>query len=157
MTPWPQRPRIPATMLNPALLAVVESAAARDYERQAAHPMPWLVAFLVAPLVMHRPTREALPRDTRTHMSTWVARNALIRAGFPERARELVPFVREGIRFGLRHDVLSLVDGGLRGTVRNNAGEADLSGVIKSAALVGRWIAKTDHPPTAFALFGVTP
>ncbi len=157
MTPWSQRPRIPATMLNPALLAVVESAAAREYERQVAHSMPWPVAFLVAPLVMHRPTREALPRDTRTHLSTWVSRHALIRAGFPERARELVPFVREGIRFGLGNGVLSLVDGGLRGTVRSNAGEAGLSELIKSAALVGRWLAKTDHPPTAFALFGVAP
>jgi hypothetical protein len=157
MTRWPERPRIPATMLNPALLAVVESAAAHDYERQAGHPMPWPVAFLVAPLVMHRPTREALPRDTRTHLSTWVSRNALIRAGFPKRATELVPFVREGLRVGLRHGVLALADGGLRGTVPSDTGEAELSQLIKSAALVGRWIGKTDRPPTTFALFGVAP
>ena len=64
--------------------------------------MPWPVAFIVAPLVLHAPSREALPSSTRTYLSTWVSRNALIRAGFPKRATELAPFVREGLRFGVR-------------------------------------------------------
>ena len=157
MTPWPERPRILATMLNPALLAAVQSAAARDYEREAGHPMPWPVAFLVAPLVLHRPTREVLPRKTNTHLSTWVSRNPLLRAGFPKRAGELAPFVREGLRFGLRHGVLTIAEGGLRGTMRSDAAEGELAELVKSAALAGRWIAKTDHPPTTFALFGVAP
>ncbi|MCC6639648.1 MAG: hypothetical protein IT386_00635 [Deltaproteobacteria bacterium] len=156
MTEWARRPRIAATLLNPALLAAVQSVAAREYERAAGRPMPWPVAFIVAPLVLHSPSREALPSSTRTHLSTWVSRNALIRAGFPKRATELAPFVREGLRFGFRHQVLDLHEGGLRGTLRPG-GDAHLSELLTSAGLVGRWLAKTNQPSTAFALFGVAP
>ena len=68
-----------------ALLATLVAHAARAYEREAG-PMSWPLAFLVPPIVLHRPTRDALPRDTRTHLSTWVSREPVLRAGFPARA-----------------------------------------------------------------------
>jgi hypothetical protein len=157
MTSWPDRPRIPATMLNPALLAVVQSAAAHAYERGGERPMPWPMAFVVVPLVLHHPTRTALPRDTRTHLSTWIARNPLLRAGFPRRAAALAPAAREGMRFGLRHGVLSVNAGGLSGTIRPDAAHGELGELIAKASLVGRWLAKSDQPSTAFALLGVAP
>jgi hypothetical protein len=157
MTSWPERPRIQATMLNPALIAAIEAAAARDYERAGEHAMSWPLAFLVAPLVLHRPTRQALPRDTRTHLSTWVARNPLLRAGFPPRARTLAPLVREGIRFGIRERVLSVEAGTLHGSISTASADEELERLLKSAGLVGRWLAKTEQPSTAFALLGVAP
>src|SRR6266540_2320032 len=102
---WTERPRVEATLLNPALLAVLIAAAAKDYETDGAG-MPWPLAFIVPPLVLHRPTRDALPRNTRTHLSTWIRRQPLLRAGFPARAAAMVPLTREGLRFGLRAGVL---------------------------------------------------
>jgi hypothetical protein len=105
MTAWAERPRVEATLLNPALLAVLLAAAAQEYETEETG-MPWPLVFLVPPLVLHRPTRDALPRNTRTHLSTWVRREPLLRAGCPARAAAMVPLTREGIRFGLRAGVL---------------------------------------------------
>ena len=90
MKRWADRSRVEASLLNPALIALLMAEAAKEYERQAG-PMTWPLTFLVPPLVLHRPTRDALPRDTRTHLSTWIARQPVIRAGFPDRAAAMAP------------------------------------------------------------------
>jgi hypothetical protein len=158
MSQWSERPQVEATMLNPALLAVLLAAAAYDYEKAKRRNdrMPWPLGFLVLPLVLHRPTRAELPRDTRTHLSTWIRKHPLLRAGFPNRAAAMVPLTREGIRFGLRAGVLDIDGSTLRGgETRRPSGE--LGQLIRAAALVGRWLATTDQPSTPFTLLGVAP
>jgi hypothetical protein len=157
MNAWTDRPQVAAALLNPALIATLESVAAHEYDRAGTQAMSWPLAFLVAPLVLHRPTRQALPRDTRTHLATWVSRNSLLRAGFPARARSLTPVVREGLRFGLRHGVLSAESGFIRGSLRPDTAEGQLGELLRAAGLVGRWLAKTNQPSTAFALLGIAP
>jgi len=154
--PWADRSHVEATLLNPALLAVLLASAAREFEQQS-EPMSWSLAFLVPPLVLHRPSREALPRDTRTHLSTWISRQPVLRAGFPQRASAMAPFVREGLRFGLRHGALAISGGRIQGASLGSPPPGDLRILVRSAGLVGRWLAKTDQPSTAFALFGVRP
>ena len=139
MTAWAERPRVEATLLNPALVAVLLAAAARDYETQSTR-MPWPLALLIPPLVLHRPTREALPRNTRTHLSTWIRRQPLLRAGFPDRAAAMGPLTREGIRFGLRARDGATLTGHLDG----EPSEGELRQLLRRAALVGRWLAKPE-------------
>jgi hypothetical protein len=157
MKAWPDRPRVEATMLNPALFAALIAVAARDYEAHAGEAMMWPIGFLLPPLVLHRPTRDALPASTRTHFSTWVRREPLIRAGFPARAADLTALTREGLRAGLRAGVLTIDDGRLTGTLTTPTAGGELGEILKAAALVGRWLAKLDQPSTAFALLGVRP
>jgi ABC-three component (ABC-3C) system Middle Component 3 len=155
VTAWADRSRVAAAYLNPALMAVLFSASARGYGRDA-EPMVWPLVYLVAPLVLHRPTRRALPGNTRTHLSTWVRREPLLRAGFPHRAASLAPTVGEGLRFGLRHGVLALEDGRLLGLVdARRTSDSTLADLLSSASLVGRWLARSREPATAFSLLGV--
>jgi hypothetical protein len=156
MKRWTERSRVEATLLNPALIALLISEAAQEYERQA-EPMSWPLAFLIPPLVLHRPTRDALPRDTRTHLSTWISRQPVLRAGFPDRAAAMVPLARESLRFGLRNGVLEASGGKVRGLTIRTAPPGDLRILVGKAGLVGRWLARTDQPSTVFALFGVRP
>lgn len=148
-------------MLNPALLAALTAAAAELYEDRAGQPMPVSLAFLVAPLVLHHDTRDGLPRTTRTHWSTWLAREPILRAGFPGRAKSLVGPVRDGLRFGLAHGVLTLDDNaGLSGHLARHAKPeqlGDMPELLSAAGFVGRWLVKLDRPSTAYALLGVTP
>lgn len=162
MTAWRSRSRVQAVMLNPAMLAALTAAAASEYERSDGEPMPWPLAYLIAPLVLHRGTREALPRTTRTHLGNWVSQNPVIHAGIPARARSLAEPVREGLRFGLAHGVLKVDErGGLSGDLAAprkkvaTAGEVDQ--IIAKAGVVGKWFAKIDQPATTFALLGVAP
>lgn len=156
MTAWANRSPVAAAYLNPALMAVLFSASARGYGPRDEEPMVWPLVYLVAPLVLHRPTRRALPRNTKTHLSTWVRREPLLRAGFPHRAASLAPTVGEGLRFGLRHGVLVLEDGRLRGLVdARRSSDSTLTDLLSSASLVGRWLARSREPATVFSLLGV--
>lgn len=157
MARWRDRPLLEATFLNPPLCAALLASSAQDFQGAAGRAMPWPLTFLVLPLTLHRPTRDALPRNTRTHLSTWLGRHPLLRAGFPERAVEMVPFTREGMRFGLRAGALALRDGGLEGSLRRRNAEGELRTLLTHAAVVGRWLSKTDQASTVFALFGVAP
>jgi len=161
VTSWADRSPVLAAMLNPALLAVIIAAAAAEYERADGDPMPWPLAFLVAPLVLHCDTREALPRSTRSHLATWVSDHPTIRAGLPARARSLTDPVREGLRFGLNTGVLAIVDDGrIRGSLPFKSqppDRGDLRTIVRSAGMVGKWLAKIDQPATSFALLGVAP
>jgi len=155
--PWIERPRVEATLLNPALFASLLSVAAREYESRGDEAMSWPLAFLVPPLVLHGPTREVLPKTVATHLPSWVRRQPLIRAGFPERAVQLTPLTREGLRLGLLCGVLTIGDSRLRGTLSVPDHDGDLRNILKSASLVGRWLTKLDQPSSAFALLGVRP
>lgn len=157
MIAWSSRPRLVAHFLNPALMAAVVAVCAVEYRRIRTEPMPWVFVFLLAPLVLHGPTRRALPRDTRTHLSTWIARNQSQVAGFAERVTGLAPVVREGIRYGVRSGALSVSDRSILSDWSVPRGVGQLSELLLAAALVGRWFAKLDQPATAYALFGVTP
>lgn len=121
--------------------------------------MPLPLAFLVAPLVLHRETREQLPTRINSHLSKWVMNNPVLAAGFGSRARVLVEPVREGLRFGLRTGALDLQGEGLTGSLRSKRIPAvgDIEVVYRKSTFVGRWFSQLDTPTTAYALLGVTP
>lgn len=148
-------------MVNPAFVAIILAAAAEGYRKETGQSMPWSLSFVVVPMVLHLPTRRALPASTRTHLSTWTAKHPIVRAGFPARARELVEPVKEGTRFGLEHGALKLeTEGRLRSAYRKRRSlgtPAELALILRKASLVGRWLAKVDSPVTVFALLGVAP
>jgi hypothetical protein len=70
VTAWIDRPPIVAAMLNPALIAAILATAANGYHKESDRALPWPLAFVIVPLVLHRGTREALPTSTRTHLAT---------------------------------------------------------------------------------------
>ncbi len=152
MTEWSARSRVPAALLNPALLACLEAAAASGYEREADAAMPWPLCFVIAPMVLHRGTRQALPVRITSHLGTWVSNNPVVRAGLPQRARALVGPVYEGLRFGLRYGLLEATPGGgLRQAVpRLRAPDAgDLAEILARAVFAGRWLSRSEEPASS--------
>lgn len=155
---WGKRTPAVAELLNPALLAAVIASAALEYERKAEEPMPFPLAFITAPLVLHPATREALPTRVDSHLTRWVIENPAIVEGFGARARSLVPPVREGLRLGLRTGALTMEGGALTGHTRGKPEKlGDLSVLISRAGFTGRWFTQNDSPATVFALLGVEP
>lgn len=163
MTAWDERSRTAAAMLNPALLATITANAALRYYEPSKEVMPWFYAFLVAPLVLHRGTREALPRTTRTNITTWVAEHPVEHAGFGQRAQSLRFAVQEGLRFGLRHGMLEVTpEGGLTASLARGRGntlepDSEVQRIVARAGFVGKWLTKVEQPATAFVILGVAP
>jgi hypothetical protein len=107
-TPLIERPIEEATLLNPAFGALVVARAVADYQKQSGEGLPYPLAFLILPVILHSETREALPASTRAIMHNWIADNAALIAAFPERARRMTRISKEAILFALLHRKLAL-------------------------------------------------
>ena len=123
-----------------------------------------VTAFLVLPLTLHRPTREALPRRANTAFAGWVAENAALLAELPARARRLRPVSREALLFAVRHHVLTLEGGGLlpgAKPVRRSAQFAvstdEVNAVRSAASLLGRWFAGQHTQASVLQGMGIAP
>ncbi len=156
---WSDRPAEQARLLNPSFLAALLSAAAKDFESQRSEPMPWSLAFVVPALALTASTREVLPGTIGAHFSGWLQEHPEVRAGFPGRARALVPLVREALRLGLRTGVLKLEDGRLYSLKHPTARyetTGDVAECFHAARFFGRWFGRRHEPQTIFRLLGVT-
>lgn len=163
MTSWRERSRTQAVMLNPALLGTITANAALQYRSNREQTMPWVYAFIIAPLVLHRGTRESLPKNSRANLYTWVADHPVEHAGFAPRAVSLRDSVQEGIRFGLRSGLLTVEqDGGLSASLASGrahtlAKDSEVQQIVARAGFVGQWLTKIDQPATVFVVLGVAP
>jgi len=158
---WPHRSQPASDILNPAISAVCVAWCTARYERDAGTTLPWSLAFLVAPLTLHATTRARFPRSIATHFPSWVNDNADVLAGFPARARAFAPYVREGLRFGLRTGLLSLEpDGDLHAMIAEHTKvvpHTELRSIAVASALTGRWFARSGSAANVFTQLGVRP
>jgi len=159
---WDLRSPVPASMFNPALVAVTIATAANQYEETAGFPMPWPLAHLVTPLVLHLPTREALPRTKATSLMKWAGDNTVLIAGFPARAKQMAPYVREGLRFGLREGTIELVGGeALRSLaepqIQPRKAAGDLPVIYRAAGMIGRVFGRAGSAASIYAALRVQP
>jgi hypothetical protein len=110
LSPWSERSLEQARLLNPAFGGTLLWSFARGYMTTAHRAQPYALSFLVAPVVLHKSTRESLPTTTRTSLVSWVGQNPRVIVGFAERARSLVPFVKEAVLFASNGGLLQMQD-----------------------------------------------
>ena len=165
MKPWALRPPEEANLLNPAFCCVTLAAAVLGYASVDKTSIPYPLTFLVLPTVLHKATRENLPRQTRTSLAAWIQENAEVKVTFAGRVTALKEHTREAILFGSHNswfDMLpngrvqtSLSDSDADGFIRKLEGEA--KECVRRARFVGRWFALAGTPQTVWALFGIRP
>src|SRR3954454_5226840 len=127
------------SLFNPAFVAALIAAAADGYESRAGRPMPLSLAFVVAPLLLNGRVRAALPGNVRARLGGWLVSNTELHAAFLESAPAYAPYVRAGLRAGLRSEALTLDAGGLRGRLKGAEPPSDEVGeCLRKAALLGR-------------------
>ena len=96
------RPFEEEALFNAAFVSVLLSEAAKQYdEKSGRHAMPVILPYLVAPLALHRPTREKLPARVTAQMGEWVRAHPELLVDLGDRARSLRPLVSAGVCFGL--------------------------------------------------------
>jgi len=165
MIPWAERSPEKRSLLNPAFCANLLWNAASGYASEDVGALSFEESFLILPMVLHRETREGLPRSTRTSLAVWLDENPLVRGRVGSRARQLVSFNKEALTFGGVHGFLRLEGGRLladvnwRRVVNRTVTESsdEVKDCFRRAGFVGRWFAKTGSAATVFALMGVRP
>lgn len=165
MTNWESRSREERSLLNPAFCANLMWHAARGYTGDGAGMLSFEESFLVLPFVLHRETREGLPRSTRTSLAVWLDENPLASGRVASRARLLVPFSKEALTFGGLHGFIRLERGRLHAeeswkkvvnrVLKESSGE--VRDCAKRAEFIGKWFSETGSAATVLALMGVCP
>lgn len=164
LAPWPERPTEQARLLNPAFVGTILWSCARAYAATADQAAPYAISFLVAPVVLHKTTRESLPVTTRTSLVSWIGANPMALVGFAERAKVLVPSVKEAMLFASNGGLLQIQESRVvaaprpRGMARFEREASDeVKACIKKAEFVGKWFARSGDYTTVMALWGVAP
>jgi len=165
MISWPERTREERSLLNPSFCALLlwQAAYARQQTSQA--KLSFDEAFLILPFVLHRQTREELPRSARTSLAVWLDQYPLARGRIAAKAKLLVPFTKEALTFAGVHGFIRIQAGALEAddtrssevsaTLRQTSDEVQLC--AKKAAFVSKWFAQAGNAATVFALIGVRP
>jgi Family of unknown function (DUF6521) len=166
MQPWPNRVVEEANLFNPAFCATLLAKAADEFTKKTHRPLPFALAFLVLPIVLHRGTRMALPGSTITSLLPWIQDNREQIVDFATRVRRLREITRETMLFGLQHETLALsTEGDLSvGSKRQSATERrtglftdEARECVDRAGFIGRWFAAGGTTATIFAAWGISP
>lgn len=163
MKPWQDRPPEVAHLFNPAFCALLLRESVVGYMEGKPEGMPYAIAFLLLPIVLHKSTRSALPNTTATRMHPWLQDHQEARVGFPERCAAVGAYTREGILFAARNSLLAFSQQGLltapRLRIRGLAWPQDSESAIcrQRARFVGRWLANAGDSQTIFVIWGVRP
>jgi hypothetical protein len=165
MNDWMKRPTEVAYNLNPAFCGWLLREAAEGYAEVKPAGMPFALAFLVLPVVLHRTTRVALPRSTVTALHAWLRDNPEAHLGFAARARQLVPFAREGVIIAGSLGLMVFTDAGTlvsagklgKGKAALLARSAQVKSCVGKAKMVGKWFAEAGEPQTVFHMWDVSP
>ena len=164
LAPWSERPLEEARLLNPAFVGTLLWSCARAYMKTAEQPQPYVLSFLAMPVLLHKSTRESLPTSTRTSLVSWIGENPRVVVGYAERARSLVPLVKEAVIFASNGGLLQVQESRVvaearpRSMARFERGASDeVKTCIKKAEFLGKWFALSGDYTTVMALWGVAP
>ena len=160
MLPWEKRPFEIANLLNPAFCSILMYVAVNDFEQEKQQGMPFALSFLVLPFVLHKPTRETLPQTIRTTLQEWVrAQPEEFSMLFAMRTRQLVPYSKEALMFGMQcHIVESDISGNIGCNKKidiEKFKETPAAILIEKSKLLGKWFAKTEEETVIFKTLGI--
>ena len=162
-TPWSERPIELANLLNPAFCSIILCEAINSYQESSNTYMPYSLSFLILPIILHKPTRDLLPNTVASKFHTWVHRYESVRIGFETRAKNMVPYTKEGIIFSTSAGFLSFSDDAQLKVNQNPLGSvewplsADADICRKKARFLGRWFTRAGNFTTVYAFLGVKP
>jgi hypothetical protein len=161
---WSERPIEQARLLNPAFLATIVWSCAAEYRKSDDQGIPYPLIFIAVPIILHKSTRECLPKSIRTSLSVWLGNNPQVHLRFAERASSLVPLIKEGILFGANGRLLEVSSSRVLTAKRPrsmtgflNQASDEVNDCVEKAKFVGKWLASSGEYTTIMALWGVKP
>jgi len=164
MPRWSARQADFANLFNPAFVAWTLCNVCIGYDDQQGMPFP--LAFIAGPLSLSPDVRQNRPRSIAKKVPKWFSDRPAFRAEFATMAHSLVPAVREGIAFGLLHEVIETDGASLRGVsakllpiadAANVDDNVNISNYLQHATFVGRWLAASGGVASIFEAAGVRP
>ncbi|MEO6563278.1 MAG: three component ABC system middle component [Nitrosospira sp.] len=163
---WHDRPIEEANLFNPAFLCALLHEFLKDYAKAQAVGAPLTVVVIAMTATLHRASRERLPNTTVTSLYEWLQDNEDLLIGFASRAKNIVPYVKEAILFGMATEALAAGEGHnlLLGTTKAtfpksfiDTTTAEMKAIINRTKFMGRWLSNSGSEISVAAAWGIKP
>lgn len=160
---WSDRNTIVANLFNPAFCGEVIRVVAKEYNKNANSKFPFAFTFLVLPILLHKETRERMPRSVRTYFFVWVEENDDLFFDFAKRTSNMVKFTKEAITFLMAYQKISLTEQGeiitnpINSKVPTSPDYLEYNEIIKKAGMLGKWLSSTTDAKSIYSFFRITP
>ncbi len=163
MREWRKRSNEIRFLLNPAFCGRIIYSSVEEYKKRSGNDMPFLLVYLILPLVLHKYTRERIIPRSRTNLVQWTQSNNEILIGFPERVRGLVEVTDEAVEFLLCASLIEITeDGCIKRVLHRRFSNTDytdeeIADCLSKVKYVSRWFADLSSIDTIFSCLGVRP
>lgn len=160
---WEERPITTANLLNPAFCGELIRRCADSYYEETNKPVPYVLLFLMLPIILHKTTRDSLPKTSRKSLHEWLEKNQFVKIGFVDRCQQMVPFVKEALMFLLQNNAIEFDEKGNISVLKfqmkkiNEMHATEINECYNKSKLIGKLLAKSGKPETIYSLFGVKP
>lgn len=162
MKVWHERPTEIAYLMNPAFCGALVAYVIERYKEETGDSFPFLLTYLILPLILHKETREKI--NSRTKMAVWIEINQPILIGFAQRVKSFVEITHETLDFLLNAGMVKMKDNALLETtsvikqnkVRKLADEEILN-CFKKAKHLAKWFAHSGTVETIYIHWGIRP
>jgi hypothetical protein len=160
---WSERPIEIAHLLNPAFCSTLLFESISGYKQEKEEGMPYGIAFVILPAVLHKPTRDLLPKSIATKLHAWIQKNQSVRIGFADRVRWTIPYTKEGLHYAYMAKMIYISDDGLLDLkvkrLKNISWPKTSEAAVckNKARFIGRWFSLAGDTATLLAMWGVRP
>lgn len=151
-------------LLNPGFISLVIAFAAEGFEDESSVGLPFLTALIIPPLLLHRQTREKLPKVVTSKLPEWTKNNPQPASQIPNHVQEFIPFTKRAIIFGANIGTISFDSQGTvlskrKLTVAKTSTLAktsvEIPEIVKKAYFVGRWLSHAGTTSTIYSILGM--
>jgi hypothetical protein len=161
---WNLRPITVAHLLNPAFCGEVIRRCAFHFKKTDDNNncLPFQLAFVILPLILHKDIREALPIKSSKNFITWIEENQSVKMKLPSLIKSIVPFTKEAIQFLMMYEVVRINEIGAIEVIINSpkniiSESEEIMECYKKAELLGKWLAKSGNSQSIFINLGIKP
>lgn len=162
---WSERAREDAFTFNPAYLGALSFEFVKSYQAACKLASPYALPFCALPFALYPDSRRLLPDSIRTGLYSWLERTPEAMVGYAGRARNLAPYIREGLMYATHRQVLQFDGGRIKsGTKKASFSETtmnsitpDMRDTIRSVRMTGKWFAAAGEEQTILTSLGVRP
>jgi hypothetical protein len=161
--PWKERNTIVANLFNPAFCGEVVRVVANNYNKHTSTKFPFAFAFIVLPILLHKPTRDQMPKTIRTYFFVWVEENDGLFFDFSQRTKSMIKYTKEALLFLMAYKRIELTEKGEIVAATEKAKQfadddyEEYNEIIKKAEMLGKWLAVTSDVKSIYSFFRIIP
>lgn len=162
-TKWTDRNTIVANLFNPAFCGEIIRIVAKEYNKHTNTKFPFAFSFIILPILLHKETRERLPKTTKTYFFVWIEQNDKLFFDFSKRAKSMVKFTKEALSFAIVYKKISLTENGEIETSAEHVNYykkeeyEEYDEILKKAGMLGKWLSFTSDVKSIYSFLRITP